>query len=154
VDRKEAVLTFLNRVKNEGYIADQNQKGIRASGRSADSLHPIVEETYGKLLGAHYFAYQRVGRKPGSMPPVDAIIQWLKDKKTFLVSDDRGPGITGLAWAIAKKIAKKGTDIFLRKREGLSIEDRILEARKEFAMNLLHIEREKLTEKLKPLQKK
>jgi hypothetical protein len=147
---KEVITSFLGKVKTE-YIADQRAKNIRASGRSANEIKEKVTADEGQLFGPAYFIQQKVGRRPGKMPPVDAIIQWLKDKKNFNVKEERGPGLQGLAFAIAKKIAKTGTDIFQGKREGLSIEERIVEARKEFAQDLKGVIKEQLLEKIKPL---
>lgn len=146
--REEAVQIFLNKVRT-AYIDDQKAKGIISSGKSAESLKTTVSPTLGQLIGAAYFTQQKLGRRPGKFPPVEAIIQWLKDKKTFNVEGDKGPGLKSLAFAIARKIANKGTDIYMKKRPGLSVEDKILEARKELAMNVGNIAKEKLMEALK-----
>lgn len=148
--REEASKIFLSRVTKEGYIADQKAKGINASGKSARSLTPEVNSTGGQILGSHYFAYQKIGRRPGGFPPIESIMQWIKDKGGFTYEGVYG--LKGLAFAIARKIAKKGTDIHLGKRPGLSIEDKILDARKELALNLLKIEKERMTENLRNLR--
>jgi hypothetical protein len=146
--RKEAIEIFFNRIK-QARADDQRAKGIRASGFSADTQRVEVTETGGTLYGADYFYFQKEGRKPGGMPPVEAIIQWLKDKTSLSFSEERGPGLTGLAWAIAKKIAMKGTDIYQRKRPGLSIEDKIAEFKKELTQNIAQAEKEKIIEAVK-----
>lgn len=146
--REEAVQIFLDKVRT-AYIDDQKAKGIVSSGKSAESLKTIVSPTIGQLIGAAYFTQQKLGRRPGKFPPVEAIIQWLKDKKTFNVEGDKDPGLKGLAFAIARKIANKGTDIYMKKRPALSVEDKILEARKELAQNVGNIAKEKLMEALK-----
>jgi hypothetical protein len=145
--REEAVTVFLNKVK-QAYIEDQKAKGIISSGKSAESLKITATPTLGQVIGAAYFTQQKIGRKPGKFPPIEAIIQWLKDKKTFNVEGDRGPGLKSLAFLIARKISKKGTDIFMRKRPGLSVEDKILEARKELAQNVGTIAKMKIMEAL------
>lgn len=150
---KEAILNFLGKVKT-AYIEDQKAKNIRASGRSANEIKEIATADEGQLRGPSYFIQQKIGRKPGKMPPIDAIIQWLKDKKTFNVKEERGPGIKGLAFAIAKKIAKSGTDIYQGKREGLSIEDRIKDARKELTEDIRLAIKTQLLEKVKQLATK
>lgn len=141
MERREAVKEFLDKV-TKAYIDDQKAKGIRASGKSAQSIKQEITPETGRLLGAHYFTYQRIGRRPGAMPPIEAIKQWIKDKHLQL-----NP------WAVAKSIAKKGTDIFRGKRPGLSIEDRILEARKEFAKNLAGIVKEQIISDVKNKQR-
>lgn len=148
--REEASKIFLSRVANEGYKADQKAKGIYASGKSARSLAPQLTPTGGQLLGSHYFAYQKLGRRPGGFPPIEAIIQWIKDKGGFTYEGLYG--LRALAFVIARKISKKGTDIHLRKRPGLSIEQKILNARKELANNLLLIARDQITSSIKTIQ--
>lgn len=150
--RQEAVKIFFERIR-QARIDDQRKKNIRASGKSADTQRIEVTDGGGFLYGSDYFYFQNVGRKPGRMPPIEAIIQWLKDKKTFSIQDDRGPGLTGLAWAIAKKIAKKGTDIHQGKRPGLSIEDRMEELKKELVQNIAQAEKEKIVEGIKKIKK-
>jgi hypothetical protein len=141
--REEAVQIFLNKVRL-AYVDDQKAKGIVSSGKSAESLKTTVSPTLGQLLGAAYFTQQKLGRRPGKFPPIEAIIQWLKDKKTFNVEGDKGPSLKSLAFLIARKISKQGTDIYLKKRPALSVEDKILEARKELAMNVGNIAKQKL----------
>lgn len=72
--------------------------------------------------GEGYAAFVEYGRKAGKMPPVDDIKQWLRKKnrtrsgtKNALSSAAAfmgrkvGDYVTSLAWAIAKTIARKGT---------------------------------------------
>lgn len=148
MDRKEAVAIFLEDIK-KAYIKDQTEKNIRASGKSASMFKDSVDETGGKLFGADYVYFQKKGRKPGGMPPIEAIIEWLKNKTSFRVDNEKGPSLEGLAFAIARKIAKKGTDIHQGKRPGLSIEDKMLEARKKLRENLVNIAKAEILEKLK-----
>lgn len=49
-----------------------------------------------------YWKFFELGRRPGRMPPVSAIEKWIQTKKLI-------PRTRGVAWAIAKSIAKKGT---------------------------------------------
>jgi hypothetical protein len=152
--RQEAVKDFFDKLR-QARIDDQKAKGIRASGYSADSQRVEVDEMGGRLIGADYLYFQGPrpdgvsGRKPGGMPPVEAIIEWLKHKTTFQVTADEGPGLRGLAFAIARKIANKGTDIYQGKRPGLSIEAKMAEFKKELVNNIGQIEKEKLLEVIK-----
>lgn len=151
MDRKEAVSIFLEKVK-QAYITDQQAKDIRASGKSAESIKPESGNDFGKLFGADYFTQQRIGQPPGKWPSIEDIIQWMKDKKTFRVDAERGASLKSVAFLIARKIFTKGTDIHLGKRPGLSIEERIIDARKELAINLAGIEKQKLVEKFKAMK--
>ncbi len=45
------------------------------------------------------------GRKPGKMPPIDAIKFWVHRQKYFEVPEEEEESV---AWAIAKNIAKRG----------------------------------------------
>lgn len=117
-----SIRKFLSDVKTK-VIAQQRAMGIEASGRSADSLRIESTELSGELYGAEAFRYQQdgVGRKPGNMPPIKSIEQWIKDK-----------GLELNAWAVAKSIAKKGTTIYQRKRRGLTIGAIVLDSKSEF----------------------
>jgi hypothetical protein len=105
--------------------SDQVGKGIRASGESADSLNKTTNDDGGQLKGSRYITQQVEGRRPGAMPPVEDILAWIKVKG---IQSDIKP--EQLAWAIAKKIAKSGTDIFQGKREGLDLKN-IIDKNKE-----------------------
>lgn len=82
--------------------------GQNASGRTSNSLKSTVSESDGitRLVidAARHFTVLETGRKPGKMPPVGAIQQWIVDKPL----DER----KGLAWAISKVIARDGTKLF------------------------------------------
>lgn len=151
MERIEAVKIFFEDVR-KAYIEDQKAKDIRASGRSAESLRIELSPAY-RLYGSSYIHFQKVGRKPGGFPPIEAIIEWLKEKKTFRIDDERGPGLRGLAFLIARKIAKKGTDIFLKKRPALSIEEKIAEFKKDLVKNLTTVEKEKIKEAIQKIKK-
>jgi hypothetical protein len=140
--RKEAVEIFLERCKR-GYIEDQLSKGIRASGHSAESLKIEADVNNGKLLGASYFIQQKVGRKPGSFPPIEAIINWIKVKGIQVTDISERT----LAFLIARKIHRLGTDIHLGKRPGLSIEEVLLKARMELLRSLRDMAVEELLNK-------
>lgn len=148
MDRKEAITAFMDKVKKL-YIEDQLEKGITASGASAKSLRTEASYDGGQLYGFAYLRYQFDGRRAGKMPPVEKIIQWLKDKTSFRIEFDRTKGLRSLAWAIAKKIAKQGTDINQGKRPGLSIQEKLEDSRRELAKELLKGTREEVIERFK-----
>lgn len=150
VTRKEAITTFMVRVK-QAHIEDLRRKNMDASGDSAASLKEKAEDNAGQLFGKRSIGALIEGRRPGKQPPLEAIIQWLKDKKTFRIDNDRGPSLRSLAFLIARKIGKTGTDIYQRKRPSLNVDDLIVDAKKELGKQILQIEKEKIVEKLKTL---
>ena len=115
----QAISKLLENVRAE-IIDDQQTKGIRASGQSARSLKTKTREISGTirgtLTGAAYFTFQEQGRRPGKMPPVQSIRDWIEAKG--IQADNK----ESLAWAIAKNIAKTGTDIYRNKRPALATE--------------------------------
>jgi hypothetical protein len=87
------------------------QLGMRASGKWVEELAVDVVATgnrlMGSITGAHY-TYQLVnGRKPGKMPPVKMIEQWLKNKG--IRPRQKNMKLRSLAFLIARKIAQLGT---------------------------------------------
>jgi hypothetical protein len=149
--RKEAIQAFMTKVK-AAYIEDLRRKDLNASGGSAESLRDVAEETYGQLLGKRSIGALIEGRRPGKQPPLEAIIQWLKDKKTFKIETEKGPSLRSLAFLIARKIGKTGTDIYQRKRPALKIDDLIVMAKADLGKAILQIEKDKVIEKLKALK--
>jgi hypothetical protein len=139
----ESINKFMKRI-SDAYIDDQIRKGIFSSGRSAQSLRSVTEPTGGKLFGKDYFHFQKVGRRPGRFPPIDAILQWITDKG--IRSDIP---IKSLAYLIARKIAQSGTRIFQRKSQGLDVQDEIIEARKDLVREIAEIKKQELITKLK-----
>jgi hypothetical protein len=123
---------FLNGVISD-IKEDQDIKDIRASGASANSLKQSSTETSGEIKGLRYIGAQRFGRRPGKFPPIDDIKQWIDDKginPTDISKDS-------LAFLIARKIAREGTDIYTNKRPALAVSD-IIEVRlDELKSNLL-----------------
>lgn len=134
--KREAINEFLEDVR-VAIVEDQQAKGIRASGQSANTLKKESTATLGRLYGKHYIQFQKVGRRPGKYPPIESIIQWIRDKKI-----DPDIPIKSLAFLIARKIAKSGTDIHQGKRPGLNIEAQIIEARKKLVANFILIEKQ------------
>lgn len=129
----QSIDTLLDGVR-EAYIADQKAKGIRASGKSAETMRKEVTQNTGKLFGAKYFYQQKHGRKPGKFPPIDDILNWIREKR--ITPRDAKTTERQLAFLFARKIAQSGTDIFEGKRPALNVEDKIKELVKEFAKNI------------------
>jgi len=66
------------------------------------------------------------GRKPGKFPPIQPIRDWVRRKLNVEESE-----VDGVAFVIARKIAREGTDIFTGKAKGLQVEMLISEINKE-----------------------
>jgi hypothetical protein len=145
VTKQEAIRIFFESIR-VAYIKDQRDKKIRASGKSAELFRTEATDVLGRLFGADYVYFQKKGRRPSStLPPIESIIQWIKDKGVFNVDDK---SIRGLAFAIAKKIQKRGTDIYQKKRPALNIEGIITDQKKKLVATLLTIEATKIKDKL------
>ena len=140
---KESVSQFLKKVISD-ILLDQESKNIRASGKSAQSLRFEATPDGGKLFGVDYFKYQERGRGPGGFPPIQSIIDWVNSKG---ITPESG-SIEGMAFAISKKIAKNGTDIFQGKREGLSIKELVAKQRPELRSELIKGTKEEILKKL------
>ena len=125
--------------------ADQVSKGLYSSGKSAESLQADSNTEGGLLYGSAYFYQQIVGRKPGRMPPVSDIIAWIEAKG---IQPENGT-VEGLAWAIAKKIAKEGTDIHEGKSQGLDFIKIVGKNRDELIKNFISGTKEQIITSLR-----
>lgn len=79
------------------------ESGKKASGEFEKGLEAVYEPNKGTIRGFVYLA----GRKAGKMPPVAAILSWLKIRG--IRSFKKSQSVNSLAWAIARKIAREGT---------------------------------------------
>jgi hypothetical protein len=74
--------------------------GMKASGKWIESL-----EVVGNVIRGQKYTEQLVnGRAGGSLPPINAIENWVKAKFGYSGNEARQT-----AWAVAKSIEKKGT---------------------------------------------
>jgi hypothetical protein len=88
-------------------IQAYDAKGMRASGKFADSLEVKVTGLTAQLWGEDYAQQLETGRKSGKFPPMDAIKKWIEDKG--IASRIQGEiSISSLAFLIARKIAREG----------------------------------------------
>lgn len=94
-------------VVNELYKAVMLQVDkVNTTGLSKSSLGMEMTKEGGRVTGAlSIVAAIGTGRKPGRMPPVDALKRWARLK----LGDEK------IAWAIAKKIQNEGTSRFQTK---------------------------------------
>lgn len=96
------------KVEIEAILSDikklYNASGKKTSGQFEEGLEGIYGTNTATIMGYPYLA----GRVAGKMPPIEGIKQWVIKKGLTPIGDNLS--ITGLAWAIAKKIAKEGTN--------------------------------------------
>jgi len=119
---KHATFSVLELVRRN-VIAQMIERKMPSSGATAKSLE-IQEIARGaQLAGADNLQQLITGRRPGRFMPPDRALQYVKDKKITPRPDKRGriPSLKSLAYMINRKLAMKGSDIFLGKRLGLNI---------------------------------
>ena len=109
-------------------IAKHDELGMRASGNWANELEVKVTASENKyvaqIIGEQYTQQLVNGRKSGTMPPVQALEKWIQDKGVFAVQSQAE--ISGLAYAIATKIKREGTEYF--KQGGTELLDSVITA--------------------------
>ena len=102
-----AVLSKEFNLLKDDLIKAYDAKGMRASGKFAESLEVKVQGLTAQLWGEDYSQQLETGRKSGKFPPINAIEQWIKDKG--IANRIEGQiSISSLAFLIARKIAKSG----------------------------------------------
>ncbi len=90
-------------------IKAYDQKGMRASGKFAESMEVRVSDLNAQLWGENYAEQLEGGRNSGKFPPIKAIKQWIEDKG--IASKIEGKiSISSLAFLIARKISRQGWD--------------------------------------------
>ena len=117
-------------------IDEYRAKGLKASGDFERNIKIGRQGRYKVVLTLPYysefiskFKSNEGGRGPGGFPPVDAIEKWVKDKGLNLrdLSTGRFTKRTQstykqVAFLIGRKIADQGTDIYLKKREPIDLD--------------------------------
>tara|TARA_R110002167_G_scaffold81296_2_gene222669 strand:+ start:4291 stop:4758 length:468 start_codon:yes stop_codon:yes gene_type:complete len=101
-------------------IKRYDELGMRASGDFEKSLEVKQNKLSAELWGNHYIEQLVNGREPGKFPPIAAIEKWIGDKgiSAFDIS------VSSLAFLIARKIAREGTEIF--KKGGTDLVDSVI----------------------------
>ena len=137
---KDAIRIYLTKVRDE-IFRRQRALGIRASGFSDENTKVVVNNKSGGYLNAPLYLYTNfkgIGRKPGTMPPIKSIQEWIKQRALKLN-----------AWAVAMSIKKKGTRIFYDRRRGIdfiSIQQKYMD---EFLSNIASVYVDKIKVKRK-----
>jgi len=111
LNTSQAIGLLLERVR-EGLIQDMNDKNMRASGKTAQSIRPKNSELEGSLTAVKSIGALINGRKPtgsgasrGNPSLYEQIRDWIDNKG---ISPDGDMTKESLAWAITKKIHKYG----------------------------------------------
>lgn len=81
--------------------------GLDATGEWRSNVSTRVEGETGIIRGRKYTEQLVWGRKPGAMPPIAPLERWAQAKLGLQGSQARSA-----AFAIAKKIANEGTNIY------------------------------------------
>lgn len=81
--------------------------GMNSTGQWLNSLESRSFNGNGEIWGMDYTYWLANGRKPGTAPPVSALIPWVTAK--FGVGGNEARGI---AFAVATKIKKEGTSYY------------------------------------------
>lgn len=103
----EVLFYALNEVINV-LIRKYDELGLRASSEWAESLEVRIDNSIaGTILGTEYTEQLVHGRESGTPPPIDPIQKWVQNK--LGITGKRGRSI---AFAVANKIGKEGTEIF------------------------------------------
>jgi hypothetical protein len=149
---QELIRAFVEK-QMQSIISLQESKGIKASGESSQLLRINLENNIAQLIdGAGYFEFEEFGRGAGKAPPVQKIYEWLAFKKygldfTQVTTGEALRGVTAdkkrhaLAWAIMKKIQKKGTHTHINQRPTGVLSDVINQSALQELMNRIAIKK-------------
>lgn len=81
--------------------------GMNASGQWLNTLEARAVNGNGEIWGMDYTYWLANGRKPGTAPPISALMPWVTAK--FGIG---GSEAKGVAFAIAQKIKNEGTEYY------------------------------------------
>lgn len=104
---KESIEKVLQEIVDKFLIPKFKELGMNASGRWIDSLEVEFDGKNGYIKGEDYTQYLAQGREGGTLPPINAIEQWVNIKLGLSGQEARN-----MAWAVAKKIQREGTDYY------------------------------------------
>lgn len=99
----------------ELYKKQLDSQGINASSTLSKTATATVELNGNKLLISlnlePYWKYVEYGRRAGKMPPIDAIVEWVRIKP-IIPNPINGkiPDSRQLAYLIARKIGREGVE--------------------------------------------
>lgn len=106
----------------EELIQKHIQLKMKASGDWIDSVEVQVEGLSGRVRANAYTEQLVNGRQPGKFPPIKMIEAWIYHKGINTL--ERNMTISSLAFLIARKIAREGTEYF--KQGGTDLVDAVI----------------------------
>lgn len=122
----------MTRVELVQKILDRIIENIKLDAASKNQRIPVNSfrtevteneaEVSGKIYAAHYFRYLVLGRGPGKMPPREKIEEWVEknpDILAFFKTIFKNITSKSLAYIIARKIGREGTQIYRGERPGI-----------------------------------
>ena len=124
-------LTILENIILRNYVDD----GIIATNDFGRSVESVINGNSLKVLGAAHVFQIVNGRRPGTMPPVEAIKRWIREKKGLPAFFRQK--IDSIAWAIAINIKKKGITVPNQYNDGELINKSVNEFMEEHFQDML-----------------
>lgn len=109
---KDAGNVFVKRLQEQF-----DAKGLNDTGQARNSLSSSVSGKTLKIDGLLRTVVLVTGRVPGKFPPMEPIRAWVRRK--LVVAEEE---VESVAFLIARKIARSGTDIFTDRAKGLQIQ--------------------------------
>ena len=112
---ERAIRSMIDRISAFGQKVAVN-RAPKDTGQGVNSIHTIREFQSPIFVGGietnlPHMVVMEEGRKPGSFPPIEPIIAWVRrHKSVFQIKSGKGSKsqTRGIAFAIARKIQKKG----------------------------------------------
>lgn len=114
---QEKVIEILNGLIENVLKPKFIELGMNASGQWLSSLEArYTGINKGEIWGMDYTQYLANGRSGGTMPPVEPLIRWVGNKFGY-----SGREAVSMAWAVAKKIEREGTNYYPNGTDLLSV---------------------------------
>ena len=95
-----------------------DKKDLNFTNKAKNSLSFSVSNNKLKIDGLMRIIVLNSGRKPGTFPPIEPILDWVRGK--LGISDEKEA--RSVAFVIARKISQSGTDILTDRAKGLQID--------------------------------
>jgi hypothetical protein len=134
MNKVQDVITWYLTTVRVGIIKQQQYRGLYNTGATSDTLRIVrLSDTKQTLVGAGHFRQLVEGRRPGTMPPVDVIREWIESK-----------GLRLNPWAVAVKMMKEGSAIFRGERRGIDIGAEVEEHKEAFYKKLAEAKSEEV----------
>ena len=132
---QEVIVKNLN-LFNEQLKQTLDKKNITDTGNAKKSIeieNNSNANTYiFSSIGADYIEILNSGRRSGKRPPIAVLEKWVQSKLGISNAQQRKQ----VAFAVANKIAKEGTNIFKNPSQGLEVEKLVFELNNRLANDL------------------